>query len=923
MQVKCGSDARRSAVRDSSDWNGIDYLEVRTVPEDRVYKKPLIILHCFKAVSGLSSGNVLFSGGVREKNIVAEWAFTAEQVISNSNNNNTSKVSTGELILLDALSKAENPANLFVIRPSSRGDFSTYRLSLVESANVPGTPPTGFDIILSQIEFSFKVECPSEFDCCACVETPSQEQLLEPAIDYMAKDYASFRKLMLDRLSLLMPDWKERNPADIGIMLVELMAYVGDHLSYYQDAAATETYLGTARRRISAKRHTRLLDYDVHDGCNARAWVCFEVNVPNLTLPKGTKLLTKTGNDTSPVKDVREEVVKGAEVFESMYPVTLYQSKNKMSIYTWGETDCWIPAGSTSITINGTGLDTIRVFIWENVPGKDTDKLTSYLASNFGFDWMNMAKIENSGTVITISSASQELTITLQEDIAILAIGGQTLYMFEVKKRPDDKHLVKSSCLRVGDVLVFAEEISPSGEGGDGGVPNQNHRHAVRVTSAVTSIDKLTGVNVVKIEWGQEDALPFSMCIEKEGKSLSTIYGNVVLADHGDTKMDAAPSSNMLEQRKFKDSIVAGKYYPRLDEKPLTRCGPDFETTAGKGGSAASGFGYSINEVTPALQLVDANLLTWEPARDLFSSDEFASNFVVETESDSTVYIRFSEKNRDEWARQISSGTFKGFSAKYRIGNGSKGNVGAESIRRVAANSSASGIIQVFNPMPARGGQDPETIDSIRFHAPQAFRKQERAVTEADYEEILKRHPEVQKAAAQKRWTGSWYTMFVAIDRIGGLDVTLEFERKIIEFLEKYRLAGYDVEISSPIYVPLEICIEVCLKDGYFWGEVKEELLKEFSSKQREDRRKGFFHPDNFTFGQRLYLSRLYQVAITVAGVASAVVTKFHRWGKEPHDELDDGYIDAGPREILRLDNDANFAEYGVIEFCCRRCGGA
>ena len=37
-----------------------------------------------------------------------------------------------------------------------------------------------------------------------------------PAIDYLAKDYDSFRRLMLDRLSLLAPDWTERTPADLG-----------------------------------------------------------------------------------------------------------------------------------------------------------------------------------------------------------------------------------------------------------------------------------------------------------------------------------------------------------------------------------------------------------------------------------------------------------------------------------------------------------------------------------------------------------------------------------------------------------------------------------------------------------------------------------------------------------------------------------
>jgi len=38
----------------------------------------------------------------------------------------------------------------------------------------------------------------------------------------------------------------ERVPvADLGVTLVELLAYVGDQLAYYQDAVAAEAYLGT------------------------------------------------------------------------------------------------------------------------------------------------------------------------------------------------------------------------------------------------------------------------------------------------------------------------------------------------------------------------------------------------------------------------------------------------------------------------------------------------------------------------------------------------------------------------------------------------------------------------------------------------------------------------------------------------------
>src|SRR6185436_6967994 len=73
-------------------------------------------------------------------------------------------------------------------------------------------------------------------------------------------------------------DWRERHAPDIGITLVELLAYIGDYLSYYQDAVATEAYLDTARQRISVRRHARLIDYQMHEGCNARAWVCVETD---------------------------------------------------------------------------------------------------------------------------------------------------------------------------------------------------------------------------------------------------------------------------------------------------------------------------------------------------------------------------------------------------------------------------------------------------------------------------------------------------------------------------------------------------------------------------------------------------------------------------------------------------------------------
>ena len=79
------------------------------------------------------------------------------------------------------------------------------------------------------------------------------------------------------------------------------------------------------------------------------------------------------------------------------------------------------------------------------------------------------------------------------------------------------------------------------------------------------------------------------------------------------------------------------------------------------------------------------------------------------------------------------------------------------------------------------------------------------------------------------------------------------------------------------------------------------------------DGRLGRFHPDNFTFGQRVYLSDVYAAAQAVEGVASVVIDTFQRLHAPSKQPLDDGFIDIERLEVARLDNDPNFPERGVL----------
>jgi predicted phage baseplate assembly protein len=312
----------------------------------------------------------------------------------------------------------------------------------------------------------------------------------------------------------------------------------------------------------------------------------------------------------------------------------------------------------------------------------------------------------------------------------------------------------------------------------------------------------------------------------------------------------------------------------------------------------------------PAITLKGAGG-TWTRQYDLLTSDPFRREFVVEMQTNGVAELRFG----DGVSGRLPPAGSK-LTASYRHGNGGNGNVGAEAIGRVVWEG--TGIRRVRNPMAASGGVEPESLEQVRQFAPHAFREQERAVTAADYAAITERHTDVQQAACTLRWTGSWYTAFVTVDRKGGREVDTSFRESIRGYLERYRMAGFDVEVNAPTFVPLDLALEVCVQPGYFRSEVQRALLDAFSHRDLPNGTRGFFHPDQLTFGQPVYLSQIYRAAMQVPGVASVNVVRLQRWGALPDGELESGLLTTTDLEIVQLANDPSFPESGRLELLMR-----
>ena len=121
------------------------------------------------------------------------------------------------------------------------------------------------------------------------------------------------------------------------------------------------------------------------------------------------------------------------------------------------------------------------------------------------------------------------------------------------------------------------------------------------------------------------------------------------------------------------------------------------------------------------------------------------------------------------------------------------------------------------NITPALGGRAPEAIAAMRRRAPFAYRRQERAVTREDHDEIARRFrpPEgpLQGTVTDIMHTGSWHTVKITADRVGGLPVDADFRKDLRAHVEPFRMAGRDLEVDQPIAIPLEIDLEVCVSE--------------------------------------------------------------------------------------------------------------
>jgi hypothetical protein len=824
--LQCRNEQRRYAVREDK-LNGLDYLEVS---DDQL---TLTVFFLGKAPEKISKDNIRILGGLR---------ITGINILS----------------IEVQREQDEELDDCIKVTVDRYGDFSSYTLCLVETVldeqkKRIERPLSGFDPRYTCLDFNFKVSCPSDLDCKQTSSDCPAEPAQIPEINYLAKDYASFCQLIYDRLSLVMPEWQERHAPDLGVTLVELLAYVGDHLSYYQDAVATEAYLDTARQRISVRRHARLVDYLLHEGCNARAWVCLTVSQDTSLQVEDFYLITDLGSANNATLLKHEELPKNSPrsylVYEPLVEkhenlIKLYKAQNTIHIYTWGDVQCCLAKGATSATLvksdisdNELNLKAGQVLIFEEVKGAKTGNPAD-------------ANLKHRHAVCLTSVQATKDPLTEQ-------------YIVEVQWNRED-------------ALPFAVCVS--------GIKQDD-------CTLIENISVVHG-NVLLVDQG-----------ESINDALEPVPSTILLPDCND-------DCGVREATK-----LTAKFNPSLTRTDLTYSQPLPATNSCKSLSqftpASALLTQDVRKALAQVSLKEGNIY-WTAKADLLGSHGDDRHFVVEINDNRQVQLRFGDNDFGQVPKPDTQ-----FQANYRIGNGIVGNVGAEVINRlVFKNNVDTAITNVRNPFPAQGGSSPETLAEARLLAPHAFLDNlQRAITADDYAQIVMRDfaDKVQKAAATLRWTGSWYEVLVAIDPFAASEDEPQLLCKIAQHLRRYRRMGHDVQVALARYVPLELAMTVYVLSGYLRGHVKSAVMEVFSNRLLANGQRGFFHPDKLSFGDGVYLSQLIATAQAVTGVENVQVTVFKRQFEAADNEIDNGVLPLTALEIARLDNDPNFPENGKL----------
>jgi hypothetical protein len=736
------------------------------------------------------------------------------------------------------------------------GDFTEYRLRIDDER---------VDRFFNDVTFSFKVGCESRLDCAQTLRECTPDALVDFPVDYLARDFVSFRNALLDFAAQRYPNWQRPVEADVGVMVLETLAALGDELSYLQDRHNREAYLETATERRSLRKKARLLDHEIHDGRMASTLLELTVNSGVTSVLGGAPVWVA---ETTPI---RFELGNGMADRATLFTVNELWNPGGFSVYNFDDDEECLEVGATELFVR-------------NNPAVFTE--------NTANEWAD----------------------------------GRLLLL---RDRPAD--------------------------------PSEADRlHVVRVTDVELERDELFNVDVARIRWASDDALPFAIPFAE-----LELSGNMVPATAGESRtvrfrlgpLRADDPDNVLpavEREGPLFSRATSGLSPRLNACADVDDGPTRPPIYLLSLPGTEQHGLAFRDVAEDLRRTNPELNVFEVDEDSGALDEwsFRRTLVGESSDDSVFTIEDGTWRRiiGRWIEGVEvvhrdyalgagytvrfgDGEFGRlprpdalFEVQYRLGSGAAANVpaGAVSALQILSESSLLSplLAAIRNPFPVTSGVDPESATEIKLLTPEAYKAETFfAVRPEDYGTQAEKLDFVQRAQGTFRWTGSWLSAVTAIDPVDAFELSPERRSLVEALLNCRRQAGRSVIVRDPKFVNVDLTIGVCVLRNAFPGQLRGRLLEALFGTRGLRPRPGFFDPDNFTFGTPLRRSALEAAIAAVEGVEAVTEIALRVHGATDFTDFTALTFDVADDEVIRVENSALRPERGTVEIVIE--GGA
>lgn len=849
---------RLSALCDQTAFTGIDFIQVvEPLVQDR--------LRVFFVVEPTQLDAPMIPAASLTDPLAGSPIGSAGPGVTATLNVTITSQESGAVVEIDSLewlvvvAPAGNRVALEIV-VSSPGDFSLHRLH-IDDARV--------DPFFNDTEFSFKQGCPSVFDCrtdCSPAAIESQDY----PVDYLARDFWSFRRALLDFAAERYPGWSEPLEADEAVMLMEIMAALGDEFAYTQDRYARETTLPNATQRRSRSALARLVDYLPEPGLAAETELAIWVRAG-------------VGGETCDIGARAWALPEGREPipFSATAEVWHHEAWNEIPLHCPDSDVACLPAGATEAYLL-TSAPTVA----QLPPGSPLTPQQFWqgrrmiLASRPADPSEPQRALAVTLTSVEATTDSLAPTPGVATPVAKITWDTPT---------PWPMPLAETSALLNIVTVIAGEEIS--------------ERFRIGADNAASTRHP----GLTPTELGHLLALPRTVEREgpheqdREGRGRILRYGLRNTEQRGLGWIKPAEASGLSNMAVRLPLLELNEVLPPLYD-------PD------PGGAA-----WSFTR-----DLATADLDSTE-----FTLEEGMWRKVVTYQTPTAGDIEFQDYAGDEgWTIRFGDGAFGRppedgtvLEAVYFSAPGSAANLSPTSVIHLNAPANAApGLLfdyaeAVTNPLQITSGSDEEAAENIRINAPEAYRALPlRAVRPEDFSDILERIDWVQRANATVRWTGSWASYFIAADPTGGFALSNTQLQQLDAEIDCIRQATRDARAAEPDYVDIDLQVEICASIDSYPGEVAERVTRALATP-------GYFNPDNFTFGQSLSRSGLEAAIQCVPGVKGVEKIRLRERTKRDWHDFAESELMVEPWQIVRLQNDPRFPGRGSLSITAH--GGA